>query len=92
MALTAMTESNLFLVALERARPLRMYPMASWTWRDGSGADIDDPLEALRQAGDMDAGFAIRENQELIQAIPLMDETLTPAYLLSRRGRVARRQ
>ena len=73
-------------------RLLRFYPMADWHWRDGSGADIDDPLEALRQAGDMDAGFAAQESEGFCQAIPLMDETLIPAYLLTRRGRVARRR
>lgn len=65
------------------------FPLAAWTWRDADGADIPDPLAALRRARAMDAGFALRVNQEqgLIQAIPLLDETLTPAYLLSRRPR-----
>lgn len=72
---------------------LRHYPFSEWAWRDGSGAAIDDPLEALRQAGDMDAGFAAQESEGFCQAIPLMDETLTPVYLLTLRpGRGRRRK
>ena len=71
---------------------LTTYPLASWLWRDGAGVLLSDPLAALRERGDLEAGFAIREREGFCQAIPLLDETLTPAYLLTRRGRAGRHE
>ena len=70
---------------------LTTYPLTSWLWRDGEGVLLSDPLAALRERGDLEAGFAIRESGGFCQAIPLLDETLTPAYLLTRRGRGGRK-
>lgn len=53
MALTAMTESNPFLVALERARPLRSYERAYEVARGilpPSWPDVDDEFDAAVDA------------------------------------------
>lgn len=68
---------------------LRRYPLAAWAWRNSEGVALDDPLAAMRERGDLEAGFAIHEGEGMCQAIPLLDETLTPAYLLTRRAGAA---
>lgn len=68
---------------------LRRFPFTRWTWRNGEGELLSDPLAALRETGGLEAGYAVHEGDGLFQAIPLLDETMTPAYLFARRGRTA---